>query len=78
MVTARMKVTRVTPMGDPEKPYQVEVEITPDYAGGANKEWSLATPSGMMRLVIDPEKTEALKQLPLGQSLEIQIVPRDN
>jgi hypothetical protein len=77
MVTARMKVTRVTPMGDPDKPYQVEVEMTPDYAGGANKEWAAATPQGVMRLSIDPEKTNALKQLPLGQSLEIQLVPRD-
>lgn len=78
MVTARMKVTRVTPMGDPDKPYQVEVEMTPDYANGANKEWSLATPSGMCRLVIDPAKTDALQQLPLGKSLEFQIVPRDD
>jgi hypothetical protein len=70
-----MKVTRVTPLGDPDKPYQVEVEMTPDYAGGANKDWSLATPSGMCRLIIDPEKTDALSQLPLGQSLEFQIIP---
>jgi hypothetical protein len=75
MVTARMKVTRVTPMGDPENPYQVEVEMTPDYANGANKEWAYATPYGMCRLGIDPEKTDALRQLPLGQSLEFQIVP---
>jgi hypothetical protein len=78
MVTARMKVTRVTPMGDPEKPYQVEVEMTPDYAGGANKQWAAATPSGMCRLLIDPSKTEALTQLPLGKSLEFQIVPLDD
>jgi hypothetical protein len=78
MVTARMKVTRVTPLGDPENPYQVEVEMTPDYAGGANKDWAAATPSGMCRLLIYPAKTEALTQLPLGKSLEFQIVPLDD
>lgn len=78
MVTARMKVTRATPLGDPDNPYQVEVEMTPDYAGGANKDWASATPSGMCRLLIDPTKTDALKQLPVGQSLEFQIVHTDD
>jgi hypothetical protein len=71
MVTARFKVTRHTPWGDKDNPSAVEVEVTPDYANGANHEWSQATPSGVCRLTIT--NMAAVEQLPEGQSLEIQF-----
>jgi len=75
MVTARLRVTRVTPMGDPENPYATEVEMTPDYAGGANKEWSEATPQGVCRLTITNKA--ALKQLPQGAHLHVTFEELD-
>lgn len=73
MVTARFKVSRVTPLGAEtvEDAWATEVEMTPDYAGGANKEWSEATPSGVCRLTITNKA--ALEHLPLGASLEFRI-----
>lgn len=62
-------------MGHPESPWAVEVEMTPDYSQGKNEEWKAASPSGVFRISIDPSKTQALDQLPLGQSLEIQLIP---
>ena len=49
-----MKVTRVTPLGadNSEDAWATEVELTPDYAGGANAEWAEATPNGVCRLTI--------------------------
>lgn len=68
-VTARFKVSRVTPMGDVATPWAHELELTPDYADGANKEWSKATPSGVCRLTVTNEA--AVDQLPLGAPVEI-------
>ena len=51
-VTAKFKVSRNSPMGDPDAPWAHEVELTPDYSGDRNKDWSAATPSGMCRLTI--------------------------
>ena len=64
-------------MGNPEDPWAVEVEMTPDYGQGKNEEWKAASPSGVFRISIDPSKTKALDQLPIGQSLEIQMIPID-
>jgi len=64
-------------MGNPEEPWAVEVEMTPDYSQGKNEEWKAASPSGVFRISIDPSKTKALDQLPIGQSLEIQMIPLD-
>jgi hypothetical protein len=82
MVTARFVVSRVSPMGGYTKsdgtevePWAYEVEMTPDYAEGRNEEWKAASPSGMFRINIDPKKTKAVDQLPLGQHLEIQMIP---
>jgi len=49
-VTARFKVTRVSPYT-----YATEIEMTPDYAEGRNKEWADATPSGMIRMTVKNE-----------------------
>lgn len=46
-VTAKFKVSRKANMG-----WATEVELTPDYADGRNKEWAEATPAGMIRLTI--------------------------
>lgn len=63
-VTAKFKVARKIPVGvtyDAEtgewsgKPYGFEVELTPDYAEGRNKEWAEATPAGTIRLTIKNE-----------------------
>lgn len=73
MVTAKFKVSRVSPMGAEtvEEAWGTEVEMTPDYAGGANKEWSEATPAGVCRLTITNKA--ALEHLPLGESLTFYI-----
>jgi hypothetical protein len=49
--------------------------MTPDYANGANHEWSEATPSGVCRLTIT--NLDAVKQLPLGAPLEFKIAQLD-
>lgn len=69
MVTAKFKVSRVTPMGAEtvEDAWGTEIEMTPDYAGGANREWSEATPSGVCRLTVTNKA--AIEKLPLGASL---------
>lgn len=81
-VTARFVVSRVTPLGSgydqtgkPVDPWAFEVEMTPDYAQGANEEWKAATPSGVFRLTIDPTKTDALGQLAQGTKLHIVLEP---
>jgi hypothetical protein len=73
VVSARFKVTRVTPMGadNPADAYATEIEMTPDYGGGANAAWAEATPSGVMRLLITNKA--AIEQLPMGASLDIQM-----
>lgn len=53
-VTAKFKVSRLTPMG-----WGSEVELTPDYAQGRNAEWASATPAGMIRLTITNEAAVA-------------------
>lgn len=77
-VTAKFKVARKVPMGvtyDPEtnewsgKPWAHEVEFTPDYAEGRNKEWAEATPAGMIRLTIKNEL--AAEQFEPGQSYTV-------
>ena len=75
MVTARFIVSRHTPLGNPEEPWAVEVEMTPDYGQGRNEEWKAASPSGVFRISIDPQKTKALDQLPVGEHLEIRMIP---
>ena len=71
MVTAKFKVSRVSPMGadNIEDAWATEIEMTPDYAGGANHEWSEATPSGMCRLTVTNKA--AIEKLPLGASLTL-------
>jgi hypothetical protein len=59
-------------------PWQIEVEMTPDYAQGRNEEWKAASPSGMFRINIDPAKTHAADQLQQGQHLEIRMIPIDD
>ena len=49
-VTAKFKVSRISKMD-----WATEVELTPDYAAGRNKEWAAATPAGMIRMTIRNE-----------------------
>jgi len=46
-VTAKFKVNRLS-----EYDTATEVELTPDYAEGKNKEWAEFTPAGMMRMTV--------------------------
>lgn len=71
MVTAKFKISRVTPMGDPEKPWAHEVEATPDYSDGRNAEWAEATPAGVLRLTVKNEL--AVAQLKPGSPITISI-----
>jgi hypothetical protein len=79
MVTARFRVTRVTPQGctqeeidsGEKQPYAYEVEMTPDYAGGRNKQWSEATPQGVFRMLIT--NLAAVEALPLGSHQHITL-----
>lgn len=69
-VTARFKVSKVTPQGDPEAK-RGEVEMTPDYAQGKNSEWAEATPSGVFRMWITNEA--AFEQFVLGAEVDIML-----
>jgi hypothetical protein len=68
-ISAKFKVSRVTLMGDPDEPYAYEVEMTPDYSRGKNKQWAEATTSGVCRLTIT--NFAAVDQLPLGKEVDI-------
>lgn len=80
-VTARFKVSRITPNnvkefdddGNPAAYEQAEIEMTPDYADGKNKEWSRWTPAGVFRLQI--KEPLASEHFELGESVEILITP---
>ena len=63
-VTAKFKVARHVPSN-----WAHEVEFTPDYAQGRNKEWSEATPSGMIRLTITNKA--AYDQFPEGAAFTV-------
>lgn len=88
-VTAKFRVTRLTPWGqarvvdgvivpspeDGEGVVTAEVELTPDYAGGKNAEWAKATPSGVMRLTItNPAALSVFKE---GRSFTVTLSPED-
>lgn len=89
-VTAKFKVTRVTPFGCtpeqfqhgldtgewPEGWYGAEVEMTPDYAQGRNKDWSAATPAGVFRMTIT--NPSALAELRDGTAQDIVLTPNPN
>lgn len=84
MVTAKFKVTRATRLGAVydkatdtyDGPgYGTELEMTPDYAGGKNSDWSAATPSGIIRLTITNEA--AIDALPVGASLDVTFTVVD-
>ena len=75
MVTAKFKVSRCSPMGDPDNPWAHEVEMTPDYSEGKNKEWAEATPAGVVRLTVKNDLATA--QLPVGKAVEIHFIPED-
>lgn len=83
MVTAKFKVTRITPWGQFEiKDGQIqgdcktaEVELTPDYAQGRNKEWSEATPAGVIRLTIS--NPVALARFKSGQAFTVTFEEND-
>lgn len=57
--------------GDIQDAYAVEVEMTPDDAGGVNTEWSESTPSGVCRLVITNKASFA--NFPLGASMKVMF-----
>jgi hypothetical protein len=69
-VNAKFKVSRVTemPWASPDNPCR-EVELTPDYANGANHQWSKATPSGVCRMTIT--NPAAFEQFEQGRSFTV-------
>ena len=77
MVSARFKCSRVTPLGAPsyKEGWGAEVEYTPDYAGGKNRQWSEATPSGVMRLTVTNKDALAAPEMQPGAEVEILIGP---
>lgn len=69
-MNAKFKVSRVSPwLNKDNEMYAAEVEMTPDYADGKNKEWSEATPSGVCRLSIT--NLAAVEKLPFGKEVTI-------
>ena len=72
-VTCRFQVSRITPWrgADPEAWTNAEVEMTPDYADGRNKEWAEATPSGVFRLTVKRDVVES--HFEPGRKIEIAI-----
>lgn len=77
-VTAKFKVARKSPLGvtyDKDgavldgTPWAHEVELTPDYAEGRNKQWAEATPAGMVRLTIKNEL--AAEQFTVGAAYTV-------
>lgn len=69
-VTAKFRVNRVSDMK-----WATEVELTPDYADGRNKEWAEATPSGMIRLVVKNEL--AVDQFKPGRAFGVTFEPEE-
>ena len=65
-VTAKFRVNRKTDMG-----WATEVELTPDYADGRNKEWAEATPAGMIRLTV--KNTVAVEQFEQGAAFLVTL-----
>lgn len=63
-VSAKFKVSRVNQMG-----WATEVEMTPDYAEGRNKEWAEATPAGMIRMTI--KNDVAAQQFALNSPVDV-------
>jgi hypothetical protein len=83
-VTAKFKVARKVPLGptfDAEtkewsgEAWAWEVEMTPDYAEGRNKDWAAATPAGMIRLTIKNEL--AAEQFQPGDAYTITFEKSD-
>lgn len=85
-VSAKFKVSRLTPawgskvedgvlVVTDEKGAYGEVELTPDYAGGRNSDWSAATPSGVIRLTIT--NPAALSQFREGQAFDVLLTPTE-
>lgn len=79
-VSAKFKVSRVTPMSSfggrtpGEIVESAEIEMTPDYAGDRNKDWSYYTPSGVIRMNVNGP---ALEQLTLGQAFTVTFEATD-
>lgn len=72
VVTARFRVSRVSTWGPKDGEWtNAEVEMTPDYADGRNKEWAEATPAGVCRLTM---KRSVAELFPEGRQLEIRFV----
>lgn len=63
-VSAKFQVSKRTDMK-----WATEVELTPDYAQGRNKEWAEATPAGMIRMTIKNEL--AAVQFKQGQPVDV-------
>ncbi len=70
-VSAKFKVQKVSQMG-----WATEVELTPDYGDGKNKDWAAATPAGMVRLTIKNEL--AAEQFKMQQPVDILFEFPDN
>jgi hypothetical protein len=78
-VTAKFKVSRVTEQSslggrNGEIVPSAEIELTPDYAGDRNKDWSYYTPSGVIRMNVNGPALEVMKQ---GQAFTVTFEPTD-
>lgn len=51
-----------------------EIEMTPDYAGDRNKEWSYYTPSGVIRMNVNGP---ALQVMTLGKAFTVTFEPEE-
>lgn len=69
-VNAKFKVSRVTDMS-----WATEIELTPDYAQGRNKEWAEATPAGAIRLTVKNEV--AAREFTQGRAFTVLFTAED-
>lgn len=67
MVTAKVKVSSITPNGDD----QSTVSFTADYADDRNKEWALYTPAMSIVMTV---KNSVLEHFAVGDAFTLEFV----
>lgn len=75
-VTAKFKLSRITPWGE-EEDSNVEYEFTPDYAEGKNAEWAKFTPAGVLRMTVNNPAAKKQFGDEIGKSFTVVLDPEN-